>query len=131
MNAFTTTRYWLEKTFLLLRKYYESTPVILSGKVYFDETFYRVDIKNVQPKEDGTRKRGLSRDQYCVGVARSGSNTVCILEGNGKPSKGRVWDAFGSIIAPGSTLIHDGESAHQILIDNGAKGDFLRFTIFA
>lgn len=36
----------------------------------------------------------------------------------GKPSKKRAWNAYGSRINPGSTLIHDKEKSHSILVKN-------------
>ena len=116
-NAFTTSRYWLEKVFILLREYYSSTPV-LSGDVYLDETYYSVRMGDRQLKEDGTEPKGLSLNKICIGVACTGSRCVCVIEGKGKPSKNKVWDAFGHVIEPGSKLIHDGEKTHDILVDS-------------
>ena len=115
-NAFTTSRYWLEKVFLLLRDYYSSTAV-LSGHVYLDETYYSVRKGDKTLKSNGTEPKGLSINQICIGVACTSSTIVCAIEGRAKPSKRKVWNAFGHVIAPGSKLTHDGENAHKILLE--------------
>ena len=116
-NSFTTSRYWLEKVFLLLREYYSTTPV-LSGDVYLDETYYSVRKGDKRLLEDGTEPKGLSSNKICIGVACTNSRIVCAIEGRAKPSKKKTWDAFGHVIEPGSKLIHDGEKSHRILIDS-------------
>lgn len=49
-NSFTTSRYWLEKVFLVLQDYQDKT--ILKGDVYLDETYYFVS------KGEAVRKNG-------------------------------------------------------------------------
>jgi hypothetical protein len=49
-NAFTTSRYWLQKLFLALETIQNS--IVLAGKVWLDETFYTVR------SEDIVRNRG-------------------------------------------------------------------------
>ena len=115
-NAFTTARFWSENVFLVLEEYYASVP-ILSGKVYLDETYYSVRGKDFQLKEDGTKPRGLSRNKICIGTAVANGITYCAIEGKAKPSKKKTLEAFGGCIEPGSTLIHDGEKSHRILIE--------------
>lgn len=44
-NAFTTSRYWLDKLFLILRDY--QNDIVLSGKVWLDETYYSVMMKDI------------------------------------------------------------------------------------
>lgn len=66
-NAFTTSRYWLEKLFIILEAQENNT--ILSGRVWLDETYYTIESKDIQLKEDGTKPRGLSANQLCIGVA--------------------------------------------------------------
>ena len=67
-------------------------------------------------KEDGTLPRGLSRNQICIGVATDKKHTVCIMEGYGKPSQKRSYEAFQSHIQPNSLLIHDKENTHKKLV---------------
>jgi hypothetical protein len=57
-NSFTTTRYWLEKEFLILDEYQKG--IVLKGNVILDETFYPVRISDMELNEDGTKPRGLS-----------------------------------------------------------------------
>ena len=42
---------------------------------------------------------------------------MCLVEGTGKPGKKRTYDLFGSHIITGSLLIHDGEEAHDLLVE--------------
>ena len=115
-NAFTTSRYWLEKIFLVLRPYCNNIEP-LSGRVYLDETYYSVRSDAIQRTPDGGKLRGLSRNQLCVGVACTEERILCIFEGNGKPSKRKTLKAFQDYIAPGSTLVHDMEKTHVDLVD--------------
>ena len=114
-NAYTTSRYWLEKLFIVLES--QQTDIILSGRVWLDETYYAVELKDIELKEDGTRPRGLSRNQLCVGVACTESQILCIFEGNGQPSKKKTYAAFKDHIAAGSTLVHDKDKAHSMLVE--------------
>ncbi|MDR1148891.1 MAG: hypothetical protein LBK66_09700, partial [Spirochaetaceae bacterium] len=57
-NAFTTSRYWLEKLFLILEHYTED--IILDGRVWFDETFYTVRSDDIQVKDGGMIRREMS-----------------------------------------------------------------------
>ena len=87
-----------------------------SGTVGVDETYYPVVKSQMDRKEDGTKYRGLSHNQICIGVATDKRSTICFVEGFGKPSQKKSFEAFSSHIAPGSTLIHDGETTHKKLV---------------
>ena len=113
-NTFATSRYWLQKLFLTLETVQNS--IVLRDRVWLDETFYTVRAPEIIRNEDGTKLRGLSQNQLCIGVATDKKNTLFLLEGTGKPSQKKTFEAFRSHIAPGSTLIHDKESAHAKLI---------------
>jgi len=113
-NAFTTSRYWLQKLFLTLESAQDS--VVLTDCVWLDETFYSVRSEDVVRKENGDKLRGLSQNQICIGVATDKKNTLFLVEGTGKPSQKKTLNAFRNHIQPGSTLIHDGESAHEKLV---------------
>ena len=113
-NAFTTSRYWLEKVFLVLESYQASLK--FSGKVWFDETFYSVRSEDIVRTEEGGKLRGLSSNQMRIGVACDKSRTLCIFEGYGKPSQKKTYEAFKDHIEAGSTLIHDKENAHRKLV---------------
>lgn len=80
-NAFDTSRYWLQKLFLTL----EDTQryIILSGTIILDEAFIPAREGDLELNEDGTKLRGHSRNQYCIGVATDGENTLYLYEGMG------------------------------------------------
>ena len=113
-NAFTTSRYWLEKLFLVLESY--QSELKFGEKVWFDETFYRVRSEDIAHTGEGKKLRGLSVNQMCIGVACDDSRTLCVYVGNGKPSQKRTYESFKDHIAVGSTLIHDKEKAHKKLV---------------
>jgi len=113
-NAFTTSRYWLEKLFLVLESY--QNELRLGGKVWLDETFYSVRSEDIVLTEGGGKLRGLSANQMCIGVACDESRTVCIFEGYAKPSQKRTHESFKDHIAVGSALIHDNDKAHKKLV---------------
>jgi len=113
-NAFKTSRYWLQKLFLTLEGVQENT--VLSGKVWFDETFYSVRAEDIVRKDNGDKLKGLSTNQLCIGVATDRKRSVLLLEGTGKPSQKRTLEAFENHIEPGSILIHDGDNSHNRLI---------------
>lgn len=112
-NAFTTSKYWLEKVFLLVGEYQKG--IKLKGDVVLDETFYPVRSEETVWK-DGKKLRGLSVNQICIGVACDNEHVFCVLEGKGKPSQGKTWSAFKDHIENGSVLIHDKENAHKTLV---------------
>ena len=114
-NAFTTTKYWMNKLFLILEEWQDS--IELKGDIYLDETYYSLMEKDTEKRPDGKSMRGLSRNKMCIGCAWDGKNLVCVMEGFGKPSKKHTWESFSSHIKEGSRLIHDGDNSHSILVD--------------
>jgi transposase-like protein len=104
-NAYTTTRYWMDKVFLVLREY--QSPLKLSGEIELDETYYKVRQADIQKKDDGKEYRGLSRNQLCIGIACDRNSVICFVEGEGKPSKQGTLDAFSPHLESGSVLKHD------------------------
>ena len=90
--------------------------IVLSGKVWLDETYYSVRSENITRNDNGSELRGISRNQICIAVATDKKRSVFHCLGTGRPSQKKTVRAFRSHIAPGSTLIHDGESAHKKLI---------------
>jgi transposase-like protein len=113
-NAYTTSRYWLQKLFLTLEE--AQSDIVLSGKVWIDETFYSVRAEDIVRKDNGDKLRGLSKNQICIGVATDKHRTIFLVEGTGKPSQKKTFETFRSHIEIGSTLIHDKESAHKKLV---------------
>jgi transposase-like protein len=114
-NDFKTSRYWLQKLFLTLDGVQDN--IVLSGKVWLDETFYTVRSENIIRREDGNKLRGLSQNQLCIGVATDKKQTLLLSEGTGKPSQKKTFEDFKDHIEPGSVLFHDEEAAHTKLVN--------------
>lgn len=112
-NGINTSIYWLNKLFLILKEYQDD--IILKGKVFIDETFFSVIYSEKQQK-DGKFLRGLSKDKFCIGIGCDGKNTIAIVEGMGKPSDKTTKETFLKHIEEGSTLIHDDEKSHNVLV---------------
>ena len=113
-NAMNTSIYWLNKIFLLLKDYLDN--IELTGDVWLDETFYKVINADIDRKKDTKEYRGLSHNQYCIGIACDNKNVYAKLEGVGKTSKVKTLNTFENHIKPNSTLIHDKEKSHNGLI---------------
>lgn len=115
-RADTTPPYWMAKLFAVLGGVQDVTK--LSGRVWIDETYFPVAAKDAVRRPDGKLPRGLSKNQMCIGVGVDDKGHVLVMfEGFGKPSKSRTWKAFGEHIEPGSTLVHDKEGSHAVLVD--------------
>lgn len=114
-NAISTSKYWLEKLFMTLKGYQNN--IVLSGNVWLDETYYAVIMNDRERDENGNLLRGLSRNQICVGVATDKTQSICFVEGYGKPSQKSSYMTFKDHIASGSTLIHDKETTHRKLVE--------------
>jgi hypothetical protein len=111
----TTIPYWIGKVFTILGGIQEG--VMLSGRVQIDETYYPVPAKEAVAV-DGKLLRGLSRNKICIAIGCD--DTGCSLfkrAGFGKPTSGRVMEAYGAHIEPGSLLVHDMEKAHRKLVE--------------
>lgn len=111
----TTLPYWMAKLFAVLGCVQDG--VVLSGDVQIDEKYYPIARADQALGKDGTRLRGLSRNQICIAVGCAAGRSIFVEAGRGKPSKARVWDAYGAHIAEGSHLIHDKERSHAVLVD--------------
>lgn len=112
-NAINTSSYWLHKLFIILAEYQKE--IVLKGKVYIDETFYSV-IYSQRHIKDGKFLRGLSKDQFCIAIGCDKNRTIAILEGMGKPKTSTTKNTFINHIQKKSTLIHDDEKSHKVLI---------------
>ena len=113
-NSSNTTKYWIDKTFLLLDGIQKD--IILENTIWLDETYIKVRNPDIQHKEGGQEYRGISRNQICIGIARDATKAVFYFEGYGKPSGKKVNELFSPHIKPGSKIIHDMERAHEVLI---------------
>ena len=112
-NSISTSIYWFHKLFLLLKEYQNN--IVLKGNVYIDETFYSVLPDDIITKNE-KKLRGLSQNQYCIGVGCDGTNVIAIIEGMGKTSSKKTKDTFSKHIQSGSRLIHDDEKSHKSLV---------------
>lgn len=112
-NSINTAIYWLHKTFLVLRDWQDD--IILKNNVYIDEMFYKVIKSDIETKE-GKQFRGISRNQYCIGIGYDGDNIVAKVECLGKTTKRLTVETFKNHIEKGSKLIHDDEKSHKELI---------------
>jgi transposase-like protein len=113
-NAFKTSRYWLQKLFITLDKIQDN--VVLSGKIWLDETFYTVRCADIIRTENGNKLPGISQNQICIGVATDKKNTVLHTLGMGRPTQKKVYDRFKNHIEPNSLLFHDKETTHRKLL---------------
>ena len=99
---------------LILEDYQKD--IVLSGDIYLDETYYSVIKEDIQLTKDGKKKRGISRNKICVATAYDKTNVICFVCGVGKPSKRKMLKVFEGHIKEESTLIHDGENSHEVLV---------------
>lgn len=114
-NASTTGRFWLEKVFIVLKGIQDN--VILSGKVYIDET-YLIAAKRNKIKKDGKYLRGLSRNTIPIATGTDGVRSFFIrISRNRTPSDQQVYKAYKNHIAFESLLIHDGATPHKLIVD--------------
>lgn len=113
-NSYNTTSYWVDKVFLVLDGIQDD--IMLNGKVWIDETFLKVRSNTIRKRDDGKEYRGLSINQMCIGIACDSQKAVFIFEGLGKTSGRKTINAFASHIEPKSTLVHDKEKSHKMLV---------------
>lgn len=112
-NSINTAIYWLHKTFLVLKDWQNN--IELKNNVYIDEMFYKVIKSDIETK-NGKQFRGISRNQYCIGIGYDGTNIIAIVECLGKTTKKLTVKTFKNHIKKGSKLIHDDEKSHKELI---------------
>ena len=105
---------WRKKVFATINGYQDH--LYLKDKVWIDET-YLYDYSLLH-EDDYRKKRGLSKDLICIVAAIDiHKNTYACICGHGKPSAYRVYKALKDHIVKGSTIVHDGEKAHNRLIE--------------
>ena len=128
-NSMNTSVIWLHKVFLLLRECQKET--VLKGNVYIDEMFYTVMKRDIETK-DGKKLRGISKNQYCIGIGYDKNKVFAKVECFGKTSAAITKETFYNHIEEGSKLIHDDEKSHMILIkdlnliDESYKSTYLK-----
>ena len=114
-NSSATTKYWIKKLFTILKDYQRG--ILLSGKVYIDETLYKVRAPDIVYKSEMKEPRGRSDNQMIIGVGYDGNKVIALYMGNRSVTNSRVIKCYGTHIISGSTLIHDKEPCHNILVD--------------
>lgn len=113
-NVSSTGTYWLRKVFEVLKDIQDD--VMLDGTIYLDETYIpKMQRENIT--KDGKKLRGISRNKIGVCVATNEKTSIYLVSGTSKPSKKSTLRTYGKHIVPESTIIHDGDNSHQILID--------------
>lgn len=111
----TTPPYWLAKLFAVLAGTRDC--VVLSGNVWIDEKYYPLSGKDQRRKADGTKPRGLSRNQIRVAIGCDGKGRSFFSRlGLGKPSESRTRAAYAGHIQRGSHLARDMEGSHEVLV---------------
>lgn len=113
-NSPTTGKYWLRKVFEVLKGIQDD--IVLDGRIYLDETYFSKIRRQIDTK-DGKQLRGISRNKIGVGVAFNDRSSIFIVTGTSKPSFTSTKRTYMTHIAKGSTLIHDDEKSHAILIE--------------
>ena len=114
-NGMNTSIYWLYKVFFVLKNYQEN--IVLKRKIYIDEMYYKVRKDKIKLKHNGKEFKGISYNQYCIALGYDGTNIIAISEGLGKISTTKIENAFLEHIEEKSTLIHDEEKSHNVLIE--------------
>lgn len=114
-NAKTTGKYWISKVFAVLSGCQKD--IVLSGRIYLDETYFSIMPKDQTEKSDGKHYRGLSQNKICVVTATDGISVFLAVCGRAKPSRARILKSFEGHLKRGSVLIHDGENSHKVLTE--------------
>ena len=110
----STAMLWRQKVFATVDGYQEH--LYLKDRVWIDETY--IFDSTLLHDDNFKQKRGLSRNLICIVVAIDiHKNTYAVICGHGKPSATRIYKALKDHIVKGSTIVHDGEKAHNMLIE--------------
>lgn len=112
-NSLNTTIYWLHKIFLILRNWQDD--IVLKDNICINEMFYSVIKSDIETK-DGKKLRGLSHNQYCIGIGYDRTRVIAIVEGLGKTSTDLTWNTFSTHIKEKSRIIHYDEKSHRKLV---------------
>ncbi len=112
-NSNTTGQYWLIKVFEVLKGIQDD--VVLDGRVWLDETYFSKK-KSDEILKNGKKLRGISRNKIGIGVATDGKQSIFIVTNTSKPSEASTLRTYVSHIKEGSTIIHDEEKSHNILV---------------
>lgn len=111
---------WRHRLFAAVDGYQDR--IVLRGRVWVDETY--VNDTDLSRGYGQARKRGLSKQKICIAVGiDSRKEVVAVVCGHGKPSSSRMRRAMEGHIAEGSTLVHDRERAHNVLVRENGLAD--------
>ena len=109
-----TAMLWRQKVFATVDGYQEH--LYLRDRVWIDKTY--VFDSTLLHDDNFKQKRGLSKNLICIVLAIDiHKNTYAVICGHGKPSATRIYKALKDHIVKGSTIVHDGEKAHNMLIE--------------
>ncbi len=96
--------------------------IVLGGRVRIDGT--HVNDTDLSHGCGQARKRGLSGQTMCIAVGIDARNEPVAVDcGHGKPSSARIGRAVKARDAEGSTLAHDRERAHNVLVRENSLED--------
>ena len=110
----TTGHYWMKKIFKALENFQDN--IVLSGNVYLDETY--IGVERSKEKTFYGKKGGVySANHICVALMKNDKHVIAIRCGFGKPTRTKLFNACWDHIKEGSTLIHDEENSHNILVE--------------
>ena len=110
----STAMLWRQKVFATIDGYQDH--LYLRDRVWIDETY--IFDSTMLHDDDFKQKRGLSKNLICIVVAIDiHKNTYAVICGHGKPSATRIYNALKDHIIEGSTIVHDDEKAHNMLIE--------------
>lgn len=114
-NSPSTSKYWIYKVFEVLKGIQDE--VKLDGTIYLDETYF-TKIKSQTITKNGKKLRGISKNKIGVGVACNDRASIFIVTNTSKPSRASTKRTYEEHIVKGSTLIHDDEKSHNVLIED-------------
>ena len=111
--SFTTGYYWMKKIFKVLESFQEN--IVLSNNIYLDETYVGIE-ESKEKRVRGKKMRGLSRNKICIVLMNDGEHVLAVKCGFGRPKEKQYYNTCWRHIKEGSTLIHDEEHVHNVLI---------------
>ena len=119
-NERTTGFYWLDKMFRVLKSYQKE--IVLSGNVLIDETYVSKN-KRDQILNKKKKLRGISRNKICICVGVANKKIFAIVSPKSRLTSRLSFNIYGKHIKNNSTLIHDKERSHKILIKKNCLHD--------
>ncbi len=91
---------------------------MLSGQAWIDEKLIPVNCRLEFRFPDGSKPRGVSRNQVCVACAvDTYGNRYAEIAGKGHITSAQCVKTYGGHIAKGSAIIHDGVFSHDRLVN--------------